>query len=88
MQMNLSHFDESEQMEISYYQDHPEWKLISHNAVRNSAKYDCCPEEYLDIMYTLKLKRATTYVTHMFMAPSIICALLIPTLLTKDSGRL
>lgn len=37
-----------------------DWALQSYTAKRNVQKYDCCPEVYMDIVFTLKLKPIVT----------------------------
>ncbi|ELU01557.1 hypothetical protein CAPTEDRAFT_224098 [Capitella teleta] len=60
------------------FTQHGEFELLSVKQMRNSKKYDCCPEKYIDITYTLELKRRTEYSTHLILSPGIICSLLIP----------
>lgn len=31
------------------------WKVMSSASKRNAIKYDCCPEKYIDVTYTLQL---------------------------------
>ena len=45
---------------------------------RAAKKYPCCPELYVDITYTLTIGRRSAYHTHLFVAPSVVLALLIP----------
>ena len=42
---------------IGVYLPHPEWELVDTTALLNSAKYECCDEPYIDITYTIKLRR-------------------------------
>ena len=53
--MNLTLHDSS--ADISGFVRNEEWDLISANAKRNVVKYECCPEPYLDITYTITLDR-------------------------------
>jgi len=45
-----------QQMDVSYYTENKFWKIIGNSAKRNVIQYDCCPESYIDVTFTLKLK--------------------------------
>eukprot|EP00092_Neocalanus_flemingeri_P077106 GFUD01095704.1.p1 GENE.GFUD01095704.1~~GFUD01095704.1.p1 ORF type:complete len:324 (-),score=58.07 GFUD01095704.1:50-994(-) len=47
-------------MDISTYLTNTAWDLISAEGKLNTVQYECCPEPYLDITYTIKLRRRTT----------------------------
>jgi len=49
----------SEEGDLSTYVTNDNWELIGMPGKRNEVIYECCPEPYLDITYTLKLKRRT-----------------------------
>ena len=34
------------------------WELSVESVKRNEVLYDCCPDVYVDVTYTLKLKRS------------------------------
>ena len=42
------------------------WEMTAESVKRNEVLYSCCPDVYVDITYTLKLKRSGT------MAPMIL----------------
>ena len=43
---------------IDYFVPNPKWTLVASSATRNSKKYPCCPEEYVDVTYSLSFKCA------------------------------
>ena len=73
-------FSESEQMsmEDDFFREHTEWKVLTATKKRNSRQYACCQEKYIDISFNLTMARRHTYHTHLFVAPSVVLALLIP----------
>ena len=43
-------------VDTSTFMPHLAWTLVEAPAERHSQHYECCPEPYLDITYTLKLR--------------------------------
>ena len=46
----------SDVVDTSTYMPHPHWTLVETHAERHSQRYECCPENYIDLTYTLKLR--------------------------------
>lgn len=87
-QINLTHSGQHS-LDVSYYQEHLEWELIDYSGELTVTKYDCCPEGYPDITYKLKLRRRPNFLNHVFVAPAVVLAFLIPVifLLPPESGE-
>ena len=49
---------QADSADTSSYVPHSDWTLIGVPARRNVVSYDCCPEEYIDITFTIKLKNS------------------------------
>ena len=45
-----------DKVDTSTYMPHLEWILVEAPAERHSRLYECCPEPYIDITYSLKLR--------------------------------
>lgn len=56
---------------------------------RNVQKYECCPEHYIDITYTIGLRRRTLYYGFNLIVPSVIISsmTLLSFTLPPDSGE-
>ena len=71
-------------IDLGTYITNSKWDIISAPGNRNEVIYDCCPEPYLDITFTIKLRRRTISYWTNTIIPSItitfvsILALLIP----------
>jgi len=76
-------------IDISNYQEHEEWNLISYETKINSKKYDCCPEEFQDIEFYYTIRRKPDYYRLNIIIPTFATAtLIILTLLVPwDSGE-
>ena len=78
-------------MDISSYVTNPEWDLIGTSGTRNEVIYECCPEPYLDITYTIHVRRRTIPYLKNIIIPSFtitlasILTLIIPA--TSSSPR-
>ncbi|CAC5388628.1 CHRNA2 [Mytilus coruscus] len=42
---------------LETYTENAEYKIVGSSVVREARKYDCCPEKYDDIVYTIQIKR-------------------------------
>jgi nicotinic acetylcholine receptor len=76
-------------IDISNYQASGEWDLIDYPAKRSVLTYECCPEPYIDITFTIHIRRRTLYYGFNLIIP---CALISSlTLLTfflpPDAGE-
>jgi len=82
----------SESMDISSYVRNEEWDLSRAVGKRNEVIYECCPEPYLDVTYTLHLVRRPSSHIQKHLVPSAlltfiaILSLLLPA--SQPSSRL
>ena len=56
----------------SNYINSSEWEITSVDRVRRSTKYACCPNPYVDIRYTMNLRRKPLYYVYSVIIPCII----------------
>eukprot|EP00091_Calanus_sinicus_P024032 TRINITY_DN8400_c0_g1_i1.p1 TRINITY_DN8400_c0_g1~~TRINITY_DN8400_c0_g1_i1.p1 ORF type:complete len:270 (-),score=74.23 TRINITY_DN8400_c0_g1_i1:118-837(-) len=76
---------QSDEMDLGTYVTNPKWAVVSAEGKRNEVIYECCPEPYLDIAFTIKLRRRTISYWTQNIIPSVaitlvsILTLLIPT---------
>ena len=58
-------------------------------AVRTALYYACCPEPYIDITFTIKIRRRTLYYGFNLIIPSVIISsmTLLSFTLPPDSGE-
>jgi len=66
----------SESMDISSFVRNEEWDLSGAVGKRNEVLYECCPEPYLDITYTLHLVRKPTSHIQKILVPSALLTFL------------
>lgn len=65
-----------EEVDLSNYIVSGEWDLISAEAVRNVVKYSCCPDPFIDITYTLLLRRRVLFYLNNLLFPCVALAIL------------
>nr|AWJ68162.1 putative nicotinic acetylcholine receptor 11 [Hirudo verbana] len=70
----------SDTVDLSAYQPSGEWDLLEAPAKRNVIKYACCPETYIDITFTIHIRRRTLYYGFNLIIPCALISML--TLLT------
>jgi len=79
-------------MDISSFVVNEEWDLVRAEGGRNEVLYECCPEPYLDITYTVTLNRKPAMYLQRYIVPSAlltclgILTLLLPA--SQPSSRL
>lgn len=76
-------------MDMSNMQLNEEWKLINTSVKRNTKIYECCPEEYIDLLFEYTLKRYSQHYTSNIIIPTIATSslMLISLIVPWDSGE-
>lgn len=57
-----------------------EWTLSNAAATRNSVKYECCPETFVDITYTFSLVRNSPFYTQFLIMPVVLLSGMVITI--------
>ena len=75
--------------DVSQYIESGEWELKEASLVRNVVHYSCCPDPYVDITYTIHIKRKILYyLTNLILPCLLLSALTIFThCLPPESGE-
>ncbi|XP_046373223.1 neuronal acetylcholine receptor subunit alpha-10-like isoform X2 [Haliotis rufescens] len=63
-------------VDLSNYVENGEWDLVSVEAIRNVVYYQCCPEPFPDVTFTIHLRRRTLYYTYNVITPCIMLSTL------------
>ena len=76
-------------MDMSNMQLNEEWQLINTTVKRNTKIYECCPEEYIDLLFEYTLKRYSQHYTTNIIIPTIATSslMLISLIVPWDSGE-
>ncbi|OAF65243.1 hypothetical protein A3Q56_06990, partial [Intoshia linei] len=85
----LDYVLKSDEIDRSTYQESGEWLLVETPVTRNVIKYQCCPEEYIDITFTIHIRRRALYYGFNIIVPCALISSLtmIMFLLPQDSGE-
>lgn len=75
--------------DLSSYIPNGEWDLIAVPGVRNVRTYACCPESYVDITYTIHIRRRTLYYGFNLIIPCVLISsmTLLGFTLPPDTGE-
>ncbi|XP_037509764.1 neuronal acetylcholine receptor subunit alpha-7 [Rhipicephalus sanguineus] len=75
--------------DLSSYIPNGEWDLIGVPGVRNVLEYACCPEPYIDITYTIHIRRRTLYYGFNLIIPCVLISsmTLLGFTLPPDTGE-
>ncbi|KAH7956673.1 hypothetical protein HPB52_011623 [Rhipicephalus sanguineus] len=75
--------------DLSTYIPNGEWDLIGVPGVRNVREYACCPEPYIDITYTIHIRRRTLYYGFNLIIPCVLISsmTLLGFTLPPDTGE-
>ena len=76
-------------MDMSSMQLNEEWQLINTTVKRNVKVYQCCPEEYIDLLFEYTIKRYSQHYTTNIIIPTIATSslMLISLIVPWDSGE-
>ncbi|XP_022237264.1 neuronal acetylcholine receptor subunit alpha-7-like isoform X3 [Limulus polyphemus] len=79
----------SDEADLSNYVVNGEWDLIEFPGVRNIIYYTCCPQPYVDITFTLHIRRRTLYYGFNLIIPCVLISsmALLGFALPPDSGE-
>ncbi|KHN71473.1 Neuronal acetylcholine receptor subunit alpha-7 [Toxocara canis] len=74
---------------LDTYQTNGEWQLLALTAVRTIFYYECCPEPYYDITFTVSVRRRTLYYGFSLVIPSLLISslALLGFVLPPDTGE-
>ncbi|CAJ0594165.1 unnamed protein product [Cylicocyclus nassatus] len=74
---------------VGTYKPNGEWEILDFTSKRSIFYYDCCPEPYYDITFTITLKRQTLYYGINLVVPSMLISALalFGFTLPPDSGE-
>ncbi|GMR51807.1 hypothetical protein PMAYCL1PPCAC_22002, partial [Pristionchus mayeri] len=76
-------------LSLATYQPNGEWQLLGLSAKRSIFYYECCPEPYYDVTFTVSMRRRTLYYGFNLVLPSMLISALalLGFTLPPDSGE-
>ncbi|KAF0300448.1 Neuronal acetylcholine receptor subunit alpha-7 [Amphibalanus amphitrite] len=79
----------SDEGDASNFIPNGEWTLLGIPGKRNELSYACCPQPYIDITYSVRIRRRTLYYLHNLVLPGILIStmVLLAFTLPPDSGE-
>lgn len=60
--------------DLAMFTENGEWEVVAMPGKRNDVKYSCCPQSYIDITYTLKIKRRVLFYLNNLIIPCVVLA--------------
>merc|ERR550519_1527896 len=75
--------------DLSGFMPNGEWSMLGMPGKRNSVTYGCCPEPYVDITFTIHIRRRTLYYFFNLIVPCVLISsmALLGFTLPPDSGE-
>lgn len=74
--LNLTALDNADTADLSMYTISGEWELIGAPLKRNAVKYTCCEHPFIDLTYTIEVKRRVLFYMMNLIVPYIVLAVL------------
>ena len=74
--VNFSFISDLEEVDITDYVASNEWTLLEYPAVRNVKYYPCCIEPYIDLTFTIKVKRMGAFYSYILILPCVLLSFL------------
>jgi hypothetical protein len=70
--LDIDFFDDLESVDLNDYIISNEWHVVEHPARKNIVTYPCCEEPYLDLTFTLKLRRKVAFYNYILILPCVL----------------
>lgn len=64
------------QIDITDYVESNEWKLLEYPAEKHVLRYPCCDEPFIDLTYTIRVKRIAVFYSFILVLPCVLLSLL------------
>jgi hypothetical protein len=61
-----------ENFTLADYTESNVWDVLSVPAKRTTFKYQCCPEPYVDLTFTLVIRRRATFYANILILPCVL----------------
>ncbi|XP_012934802.2 neuronal acetylcholine receptor subunit alpha-7-like [Aplysia californica] len=74
--LNIDFIGAVHKMDMADFMPSNEWDVIRNVGIRHVKYYTCCPEPYLDMTFTLVLKRKIAFYTFILILPCSLLSLL------------
>jgi len=74
--LDLEFYQNKSSVDLAAFTTNGEYELVSANAAKNVIKYSCCPNPYIDLTYTMKIRRKPLFYMNNLILPCIVLALL------------
>lgn len=71
-QLDLLFKGGKENFTLADYTESNVWEVLSVPARRNIFKYQCCPEPYIDLTFTLVIRRRATFYANILILPCVL----------------
>ncbi|ELU16494.1 hypothetical protein CAPTEDRAFT_218891 [Capitella teleta] len=70
--LDIDFFSDLHEVDLNDYIISNEWDIIENPANKNVVTYTCCEEPYLDLTFTLKLRRKVAFYNYILILPCVL----------------
>ncbi|OAF68054.1 hypothetical protein A3Q56_04206 [Intoshia linei] len=74
--LDLNFYQDLNSLDLNDFTRSNEWDIIGHSAIKNTKLYPCCVNPYIDITFTIKIKRKFTHFVYILLLPCILLSTL------------
>ncbi|CAF4867996.1 unnamed protein product [Rotaria sp. Silwood1] len=74
--VNLRFYRDIQKFDLNSYVKSNEWSIVGNSASRNTEKYDCCPEIYVDLKFHIQLERRGGFYNYILILPCVLLSCL------------
>ena len=74
--LGLDFYEHIEAIDVTDYVTSNEWQLLSYPAEKHTQFYPCCPQPYLDLTFTVNVKRKPIYYSFFLILPCVLLSFL------------
>ena len=77
-QVDVNLYDGLEKIDLTDYIEHNEYTITSAPAQKFVKYYPCCIEPYPSLVFSVNLRRVSSYLNYWLLRPFMVLALLLP----------
>ncbi|KAL3308902.1 hypothetical protein Ciccas_012560 [Cichlidogyrus casuarinus] len=74
--LNITYFEQLPSLDMQFYQENAEWKVVEHKGAFTESRYPCCIEPFPDISFYIILERKSTWNVIILIVPCLLLSML------------
>ncbi len=74
--LSLEFYNDQKEVDVTDYVESNEWVLLEHPGTRHVQYYPCCIEPYIDLTFTVSVRRIGVFYSYILILPCVLLSFL------------